>query len=708
MATTSAKKFLELLEKSDLIPTAILKQALVDLKAQVGDASVDFEQLSGYLVNQNLLTEWQCEKLADGKFKGYFLGKYKLLGHLGTGGMSSVFLAEDTISGRLRAIKVLPRKKVSDASYLDRFYLEGRAAAAVDHPNIVRVYDIVGEEETDTHYLVMEYAKGNDLQKMVKASGPIEPELAVKYILQAAIGLQHAHGRKLVHRDIKPANILVGDNGGVKILDLGLALLKSDDDQSLTVQHNERVMGTADYLAPEQAVNSHKVDHRADIYSLGCTFYYLLTGHPPFPDGTLAERILAHQKKEPASILESTPDCPQPLVDIVRKMMQKKRSLRFQDCGELMQALDLYRCGETDCVANPVLDTDTVIELSSSSMDIDVSDVANAEIRAAKGFKIPDEFGKASEIEPAPISSDEIKNSPAAKDENDYEYESATESQQEKTVATKSKDKGKKGKRKKAAPFARWSLVAALALTVSGLGYLLYQRSGGTPNTVATAGSTAQTHPALLPANKPNKTTGTTLVAKKPAAKKPAAKGGNVKFPVSSSEVSSSSNAKKSVAAVLNFDSTELAAGKSGLLTLLDGKTPIGSLRCKSGCELLESSGSLLLHGNSNAVEFRPTNSNCRLDEIGLIAKLRTDNDSLKFEIQVKSALKEHNMKRWQTVYRFDNDVNTLSDSSFTRIRLTDLELGLIDPAPQKFRFLLGGGKLDGVEIDELSIKLSQ
>ncbi len=344
MATTSAKSFLRLLEKSGLVPAERLTPALRELKIAAAGAVVNLDQLTGHLIDRGLITSWHRDKLAAGKYKGFFLGKYKLLGHLGTGGMSTVYLAEHTISGQRRAIKVLPRKKVANRSYLDRFYREGRASAALNHPNIVRVYDIAGKDTT--HYLVMEFVEGTDLYERVKQNGPVEFDLAVKYVLQAAIGLQHAHERKLVHRDIKPANLLVSASGTVKILDLGLALLKSEEEESLTVMHNERVMGTADYLAPEQAVNSHNVDHRADIYSLGCTLYYLLTGHPPFPEGTLAQRIVAHQTREPEDIRKSRPDCPKQLVQICQKMMRKQPSERFQHCGQLMRALDAYRIPE--------------------------------------------------------------------------------------------------------------------------------------------------------------------------------------------------------------------------------------------------------------------------------------------------------------------------------------------------------------------------
>ncbi len=161
-----------------------------------------------------------------------------------------------------------------------RFQQEAKAIASLNHPNIVRAFDI--DNENDTHYIVMEYVDGLDIQTLVKKNGPLSYDLVAEYTSQAAAGLQHAHDKGLIHRDIKPANLLVNREGVVKVLDLGLALFADDEQSSLTMEHNDKVLGTADYLAPEQAINSHKIDFRADIYSLGCTMYYMLTGRPPF------------------------------------------------------------------------------------------------------------------------------------------------------------------------------------------------------------------------------------------------------------------------------------------------------------------------------------------------------------------------------------------------------------------------------------------
>ncbi|MCO6457698.1 MAG: serine/threonine protein kinase [Pirellulaceae bacterium] len=338
MAKPSVNKFIEYLQRSGLVEETRLARAL-DRSQQAHDGELpdDAELLAQELIDAELLTRWHCDKLLDGKYKGFHLGKYKLLSHLGKGGMSSVYLAEHTLMHRLAAIKVLPRHRVDDTSYLARFRLEAQATAALDHPNIVRAYDV--DNEGDQHYLVMEYVRGRDLQTIVKQEGALDYELAANYIAQAADGLQYAHDKRLIHRDVKPANLLVDEKGVVKLLDMGLALFTNDDRASLTIAHNENVLGTADYLAPEQALNSHDVDSRADVYGLGCTLYFLLTGHAPFPEGTLAQRIARHQTKMPKDVREERPDCPAELWEICFRMMQKAPEDRYQRIEDVAHAL---------------------------------------------------------------------------------------------------------------------------------------------------------------------------------------------------------------------------------------------------------------------------------------------------------------------------------------------------------------------------------
>ena len=348
MPKPSLNTFLELVAKSGLIDQEKLSAATTALRDAGGRWQTDDAKVvADHLVEQGLLTTWQANKLLDGRYKGFFLGKYKLLGHLGTGGMSSVYLAEHTRMQRRVAIKVLPQNRVEDASYLERFTREAQAVAALSHPNIVHAYDV--DNDGNVHYLVMEYVEGRDLQRLVSQEGPLPFPLAADYIAQAAEGLAHAHEAGLIHRDIKPANLLLDTKGTVKILDLGLARFSAEDETSLTVANEENVLGTADYLAPEQAINSHRVDARADIYSLGCTLYFLLTGHPPFPEGSLAQRLLMHQTKQPASIYEDRPDAPPGLVEICERMMAKRPEDRYASALEVRDALQQWQASQSSC-----------------------------------------------------------------------------------------------------------------------------------------------------------------------------------------------------------------------------------------------------------------------------------------------------------------------------------------------------------------------
>jgi eukaryotic-like serine/threonine-protein kinase len=343
MAKISVEKFVETVERSKLVEPDQLSRALTDIRSRAIPTQLeDADFFAAELIAAGLLTRWQSDNLLKGKHRGFTLGKYKLLGHLGTGGMSSVYLAQHVLLNRRVAIKVLPKARVNDSSYLARFQLEAQAAARLDDANIVRVYDVdsqVDEDGATTHYIIMEYVEGRDLHNIVRQDGPMDYRLAANYIAQAASGLEHAHQAGLIHRDIKPANLLVDLKGTVKVLDLGLAKFADTDKASLTIAHDENVLGTADYLPPEQALNSHTVDHRADIYSLGCTLYYVLTGHAPFPEGSLSQRLLYHQTQMPANISLDRPDVPRDLVEICVKMIQKSPQSRYARSRDVAAAL---------------------------------------------------------------------------------------------------------------------------------------------------------------------------------------------------------------------------------------------------------------------------------------------------------------------------------------------------------------------------------
>ncbi len=338
----NTESFVAVLKKSGLVETDRLQKAIANYTAGGGKAE-ESARLAEHLIASGTVTRWQAEKLLQGKHKGYFLGKYRLLSLLGKGGMSSVYLAEHTLMRRRCALKVLPTKRVHDSSYLARFHREAQAVASLDHPNIVRAYDVDHQADRDNeiHFLVMEYVEGDSLQELVQKNGVCGFLDTAEYIRQSALGLHHAHEAGMVHRDVKPGNLLVDPNGTVKVLDLGLARFFTGDEteDSLTVAHDEKVLGTADYLAPEQALDSHTVDARADIYGLGCTMYFLLTGRPPFIEGTLTQRLMAHQTKTPPAIESLRTDTPASLAAIVRKMMAKKPEDRHTTARETADAL---------------------------------------------------------------------------------------------------------------------------------------------------------------------------------------------------------------------------------------------------------------------------------------------------------------------------------------------------------------------------------
>ncbi|WP_146407583.1 serine/threonine protein kinase [Allorhodopirellula heiligendammensis] len=341
MSSITSERFVSMVAKSNLVDEIVLDRFVSKVRDKChGDLPSSSRKLASAFKRAGLLTDWHIEKLFQGKYRGFFLGKYKLLGHIGSGGMSSVYLAEHIGLNDKRAIKVLPKKRVHDASYLARFKREAQAIASLNHPNIVVAHDI--DNDGDTHFIVMEYVDGLDLQMLVRRDGPLDFSTAADMIAQAARGLEHAHTRGVIHRDVKPANLLIDQHGRVRLLDMGLALIETEDDHSLTVANNENVLGTADYLAPEQALNSHKVDHRVDIYGLGCTLYFLLTARPPFSDGTLAQRIIKHQNEMPRSIRELRPDCPGELEGMCVKMLQKDPQYRYQTAKEVADVFERF------------------------------------------------------------------------------------------------------------------------------------------------------------------------------------------------------------------------------------------------------------------------------------------------------------------------------------------------------------------------------
>jgi serine/threonine protein kinase len=345
--TLTIDRFLDLVRRSGLVNEGRLEAAV----AAWPDHSLPLpEDLVTGLVDAGFLTRWQVDQLRKGRHRGFMLGKYRLLGLLGRGGMSSVYLAEHSTLRNKVAIKVLPRHRVDQTSYLARFEREARTSARLNHPNIVRAFDL--DTSGEIHFIAMEYVAGTDLHAKVKEDGPLPLRDALDYVRQTALGLQHAHEEGLVHRDIKPANLILDARGTVKILDLGLALAH-EDDTSLTKTHDEKVLGTADYLAPEQARDSHTADARSDIYALGCTLHYLLVGTPPFTEGKLAQRIQAHLKTPAPNLLDRRPDVPPAIVELSFRMMEKHPDARPQTAREVADTLAAWLAHDASAAGRP-------------------------------------------------------------------------------------------------------------------------------------------------------------------------------------------------------------------------------------------------------------------------------------------------------------------------------------------------------------------
>jgi WD40 repeat protein/serine/threonine protein kinase len=331
-------------------------EQLRELAALPEAREADPRALAKAIVQRGWLSRFQVSLVATGKGKELFLGSYLLLDRLGEGGMGQVFKARHRHMNRLVALKLVRKEKLDNADSVRRFYQEVQAAAALVHPNIALAFD--AGQAGASHFFSMEYVDGPDLARLVKEGGVLPVNRACEYIRQAALGLQHAHERGLVHRDIKPSNLLVAspESGQpvVKILDLGLARLGDSFQKERTLTRMGQVLGTPDYLAPEQALDARNVDIRADIYSLGCTLYFLLAGRAPFQAEALTELLMKHQMEATPSIRTVRPDVPEDLDALLQQMMAKKRDDRPDTPTEVAEALAPFARGENGAATQVV------------------------------------------------------------------------------------------------------------------------------------------------------------------------------------------------------------------------------------------------------------------------------------------------------------------------------------------------------------------
>lgn len=348
------EQFVKQLEDSGILAGDTLK-SFIPPQSSPKDA----EELARELVKQKKLTKFQAEEVYKGKGKSLTLGNYVLMEKIGAGGMGQVFKTRHRRMDRLVAVKLLPPAMTKDKAAIARFEREVKAAAKLRHPNIVAADD--ADQANGVHFLVMELVEGSDLSALVKKNGPFGVDQAVNYITQAAKGLKAAHAEGIVHRDIKPANLLLDKNETVKILDMGLARIEGSVDAPTQAELTSTgtVMGTVDYMAPEQALNTKTADARADIYSLGCSLFYLLCGKATYDGDTLMAKLLAHQGQPIPSLRATRPEVSELLDSVFAKMVAKKVDDRYQTMTEVIA--DLERCRtfneQTVTIARPLSST---------------------------------------------------------------------------------------------------------------------------------------------------------------------------------------------------------------------------------------------------------------------------------------------------------------------------------------------------------------
>jgi serine/threonine protein kinase len=373
---SSVEELVQLIRKSGMVDEQKLN-AYLQRRQFTRGLPVDPRQFSDDMVRDGVLTTFQSEQFLLGKWRGFTIGKYKLLERVGVGGMGQVFLCEHMFMKRRVAVKVLPPAKAEQPAALGRFYREARAAGSLEHPHIVRTQDI--DQDGNLHFIVMEYVDGSDLLAIVKKFGPMDIGRATHYMRQVARGLDYAFRNGIIHRDVKPGNVLVDRKGVARILDMGLARFYKDHGDQLTLKYDDKiVLGTADYVAPEQVANSHAVDIRADIYALGATFYFLLAGHPPFPTGAVSQKLLWHRTKEPTPIRQVRPDVPEGLAAIITKMMAKDPKARYQTPAQVEAELVPWVPAEV-----PLPPPEEMPQLSPAAMEAVRQEVAEHPVEPA-------------------------------------------------------------------------------------------------------------------------------------------------------------------------------------------------------------------------------------------------------------------------------------------------------------------------------------
>jgi serine/threonine protein kinase len=388
---TTLDEFLVSLMNSGVMDRTDLSRFLENLPQ--GAAISDAESLARELHRQSLLTVFQAREILKGKARGLVLGPYVVLDFAGGGGMGCVYKARHRDTGKVVALKTLSPALADTTEAVERFQREVETWKRLEHPHIVAVLD--SGQASSGPFLVMEYVEGRDLYTFVKLSGPLPIPQSVSCVLQAASGLQYAHEQGVVHRDVKPSNLLLDERGIVRLVDLGLVRLMRLDLSEPTapgrLTRQKQMLGTPDYMSPEQARDPRTADARSDIYSLGCTWHFLLTGRSPYGGDTDIMRLLAHREQPVPSLRVMRPHVPEEADAIFQKMLAKRPEDRFQTMAEVITALQTSVTVEagpavSSCSSEPwILGRDFVSERSIATAKMDAETVDYAEQDKATG-----------------------------------------------------------------------------------------------------------------------------------------------------------------------------------------------------------------------------------------------------------------------------------------------------------------------------------
>ena len=341
----TAEGFLRCVLRSGLLGREQLQSSL---RGVPHERRGEAQALADHLVKGGKLTRFQASKLLRGTSQGLVIGPFRVLAPLGKGGMGTVFLVRDERSAQLAALKILPPKLArTEERMLARFRREMELSQRVSHPHLARTFEV--GEFRGVHYIAMEYIPGLTLSKLVAQEGPLPLPRAARLMAEVAAGLEHAHEQGLIHRDLKPSNILVTPHDHAKVLDLGLALMSGEKGGDAAVVGGQGVIvGTMDYISPEQTLDAVSVDARSDLYSLGCTLYFALTGQTPFPGGSSRDKVMRHRNDKPTSVAALNPALPAGFVDLVERLMDKNPERRPASAAEAEAELRAWATGEID------------------------------------------------------------------------------------------------------------------------------------------------------------------------------------------------------------------------------------------------------------------------------------------------------------------------------------------------------------------------